>query len=145
MKLTLFNILALIVFLGGSCIDYRSRNDAAVERLRQAFLQEDVDQIYNESSDITRAGLSRDEFVARVKPAVQALKSIDAELSWHRDERGSPERAVYRDDNWSALVLERNGWRAHLTLEWADQFRLCGIMISGDAPDGGGRIFRNCD
>lgn len=145
MKLTLFTVLAFVVFIGGACIDYRSRNDAAVKKLRQAFLQDDFNRIYNESSSLTRAGLSRDEFVARVSPAVKALKSIDDGLNWRRDERGSPEKAIYRDDNWSGLILERNGRRAQITFEWGEQFRLCGMMVSGDIPDGGVRVFRNCD
>lgn len=145
MKATFFIFLTLFGFLSGACIDYRSRNDAAVERLRQAFLQDDFNQIYNEADSITRDGLSRDEFSARLRPAVRLLKSIDPELNWRRDERGSPEKAIYRDDNWSALILERNDRKVAITLDWGDQFRLCGMAISGDVPDGGNRIFRNCD
>lgn len=151
MKSVLFSVLILCFLIGGGCLDQsssgqRSANDAAVEKIRLRLSQEEFDEVYNESSSTTRAQLTRDEFVTQLKSAVQILKSIDPELDWRRDERGSPEIAVYRDDNWSALVLERAGRRVDIQLDWEEgRFRLCGMLISGDVPNGGVRVFRSCD
>ncbi|MEZ5423295.1 MAG: hypothetical protein R2682_09415 [Pyrinomonadaceae bacterium] len=141
----LFIVVVVVALLGCSCIDYRSQNDIAVERLRQSFLQEDIDRIYNESSNITRTQLSRDEFGARVSSAIRVLKGIDPELNWRRDESDSPDKAVYRDDEWSAVILEMNGRKALIWFDWNAGFHLCGMTISGDVPDGGATVFRNCD
>ena len=122
----------------------RDFNDKAVEKLRQQLMDEKFDQIYDESSDISRAQLSREEFLDRIKVATHELKDVDPGLNWRRVD-ASPEPAVYRDDNWSSLNLERDGQKVNIQLDWDPPFALCGMLVSGDIPERGNRVFRNCD
>jgi len=139
-------ITAILLFLVVACsIGYREANNLAVEKLRQQLVNEKFDDIYDQSSGITKAQLSREEFVEKIGIATGKLREIDPNLNWRRDERGSPEEGVYRDDNWSSLILEKNGRRIDVQLDWGQPFSLCGMLISGDIPDGGIRVFRNCD
>ncbi len=137
--------LFLYIFVFYGCIDYRKTNDSAVEKLRQQLIDERFDDIYDHSSDITRSQLTREEFIGKLKVATRELKDVDNELNWRRDERSSPDTGVYRDDNWSSLVLEKNGRRVDVQLDWDPPFDLCGMLISGDIPERGNRVFRNCD
>ena len=138
--LTLFG---LCVFLC-SCIDYREPNIKAVEKLRQELLRERFDEIYDDSSNITRGQLERSEFLERIRSADAVLKSIDPELNWQRVEK-SPEPGVYGDENWSSLDLVNGGRKVNIQLDWGEDFSLCGMQISGDIPEPGRRVFRNCD
>lgn len=138
-------VLTVTLLIVWNCTDYRSPNEEAVERLQQRLKSDKYDEIYGGASAITRAQLSREDFVARFESVTRVLKGIDSELNWRRDERGSPEEAVYRDDNWSSLVLEKDGKRADIQLDWSANSQLCGMLISGDVPDGAIRVFRNCD
>jgi len=134
-----------VSFLCAWIFDDGRANDTAVEKLRQRLIARQFIEIYNDSSVITRAQLTRDEFVSKMGAMTALITDIDGDLNWHRDERGSPEPAVYRDENWSALILEKNGRRVDIDLDWARGFHLCGINISGDIPERGVRVFRNCD
>ena len=107
-------------------------------------MNEKFDEIYDESSDITRAQLAREEFLDRIKVATHELKDVDPGLNWRRVD-ASPEPAVYRDDNWSSLNLERDGRKVNIQLDWDPPFALCGMLVSGDIPERGNRVFRNCD
>lgn len=134
--------VALYLFIGLACsINYRPANDRAVERLRQELLNEKFSEIYDGTSSITKAQVRHEEFAEKMKGVTGMLKSIDKELKWRRDERGSPEEAVYRDDNWSSLILEKDGRRVDISLDWDTttdlSFALCGMSISGDIPEGG--------
>ncbi len=138
-------ILIASLWLAPACSpNYRDSNDKAVEKLRQQLISEKFGEIYEGSSSITRAQLSQDDFVEKMKDAATILKEVDPELSWKKVE-GSPEPAVYRDDNWSSLNLEKNGRKINIQLDWNSPFHLCGMLIGGDIPEGGLRVFRNCD
>lgn len=134
-----------LCFFSGCSVGSKDVNDRYVERLRQQLLQEKFDEVYDESSDIVRGQLTRSEFVDKLRAATVELKSIDKNLNWQRDGRGSPEPAVYREDNWSSLNLEKDGRNANVQLDWDPPFDLCGMSISGDIREGGIRVFRNCD
>src|SRR5687768_16225313 len=125
------SFLVLLSSIAVSCsASYREGNERAVAKLRQQLITERFGEIYRDSSEITRASLSSDEFVNKIAAATELLKGVDADISWRRDERGSPEEAVYRDDNWSSLILERKGKRVGVNLWWAESFKLCGFEIS---------------
>lgn len=144
MKYRILFFIVLGFFLSSACIDYRSTNIRAVAKLRQQLLEEKYDEIYGGASNITRTEINQEDFVERIKTAGAELKDIDPELRWSRVE-GSPEPAVYSDENWSSLDLERNGRKANIQLDWDSAFELCGLLISGDIPEKGNRVFRNCD
>jgi len=139
-----FTLIILSIFLALGCFSYRKGNDRAVETLRQQLIHEKFNEVYEGASDITRAQITREQFVEWMENATATLKGVDSEINWRRDERGSPEEDVYREDNWSSLNLEKNGRRLNVQVDWAERFALCGITISGDIPEGGIR-FRNCD
>jgi hypothetical protein len=140
-------ILVLVVgCIAVNCsVNYRGANQVAVEKLRQQLIAERFDEIYRDSSGITRASMTSDEFANEMTAATEWLKDLDPELRWRRDERGSPEEAVYRDDNWSSLILEGKGKGVVVHLWWGESFKLCGFEIGGDVPEGGRRVFRTCD
>ncbi|MBC7901255.1 MAG: hypothetical protein H7070_14510 [Saprospiraceae bacterium] len=142
-----FVILTLLYlcFAFGCSSNYKEANNKAVETLRHQLVNDRFGEIYDQSSEITKSQLTRKQFVEKIGIAVGKMKEIDPNLSWRRDERGSPEEAVYRDDNWSSLILEKNGRRIDIQLDWAQPFTLCGMSISGDIAEGGIRVFRNCD
>ena len=144
-KVSIGFLIVMTCLLVGCSFHYREGNDKAVERLRQQLLDERFDEIYEDSSSITREQLTRDEFVEKIRNATSELKAFDKDLKWRRDERGSPETAVYSDDNWSSFNMEKNGRQINVQLDWGPPFELCGMLISGDIPEGGIRVFRNCD
>jgi hypothetical protein len=137
-------VLSVSVFCA-CMLGARRANDRAVEKLRNRLVSKQFIEIYNDSSEITHAQITRDEFVSRMTAMTSLITDIDEDLNWHRDERDSTEPAVYYDENWSALVLEKNGRRVDIGLDWSGGFHLCGISISGDIPQKGVGIFRNCD
>lgn len=138
------SIIILLCALWACGNNFRGANIKAVERLRQQLLDERFDEIYDESSNITRAQVPKEEFVKRIRAVDSELKSIDPKLEWQRVEE-SPEPAVYYDENWSSLKLENDGRKVNIQLDWGPPFKLCGMLISGDIPEGGNRPFRNCD
>jgi hypothetical protein len=149
MRITTFLTGCLLLFsisLSTGCTEnYSQANDAAVEKLRQQLIAGRYGEIYRDSSEITKAQLTSDEFTNKMSTLHLFLSEIDEDIKWRRDERGSPEKAVYSEDNWSSLILEKNGRSMNIQLSWNDPFKLCGIEVSGDVPDGGMRLFRNCD
>jgi hypothetical protein len=144
-----FICLALVIGIVGSLLGCangaREGNDAAVAKFRKLFLDERYGEIYRNSSEVTRASMTSDEFVNKMSAMAMMLSDLDKKANWRRDERGSPEESVYRDDNWSSLIVEGNGRQVNVTLWWGQSFELCGIEMSGDIPNGGIRLFRTCD
>lgn len=138
------SLIFLSLVLAGCKIPYRDMNVQSVERLRKQMVQERYEDIYDQSSDILRAQITKVEFVNGLKKAGEDLRAIDPELRWIRIE-GSPEPAVYYDENWSSLHLEKDSRKADIQLDWNSGFRLCGMLINGDIPNGANRVFRNCD
>ncbi len=121
-----------------------ANNDRAVEKLRQQLLLNKYEDIYDGASSVTREQITQKEFEEKMKEAATILKDVDGQINWVRN-KASPEPAVYREDNWSSLELEKNGRNINVQLDWSPVFHLCGMLISGDIPNAGVRIFRNCD
>ena len=142
------SLLALVIMVGssmGCSMYYRRANDTAIEKLRQRLVAESFDDIYRDTSNITRAQLTLDEFIKIMKVVTVDLKAIDSEIKWARNTTVNYDESVFRDDNFSSLDLEGNGSKVNVTLDWAGDFKLCGMSTSTDVNDGGKRIFRNCD
>jgi hypothetical protein len=137
-------LIVVSVALGKGCIDYRQANDAAVKKLRIRLLNEDFDDMYKNTSNVTQAQLSRDEFVSRLQDVTGELKSIDPELNWRRVDH-TPDNAVFKDDNFSWVYLEKDGHKFNVQMEWAPGFQLCGMSTFTELEGSGKRIFRNCD
>jgi hypothetical protein len=124
----------------------RDANDAAVERLRKDVVSERFGEIYQSTSGVTRAQLSRDEFITKLKQASAELKRVDREVNWVRNETILYDRAVFRDDNFSSLDLANHGEKINVILDWAPGFELCGMAIHFDEVSSTGmKVFRNCD
>lgn len=136
-------IVAVSLALGG-CMSYGPASDAAVEKLRMRLISENFDEIYSNTSGVTKAQLTRDEFVERIKEVSSELKSIDPEIHWQRSSHTADE-AVFRDDNFSWMHLEKDGRQLDVQLDWAPDFRLCAMSTFTDINGSGKRIFRNCD
>ena len=144
MKLVeLISLLVIICLSQVACQNHRAANERAVERLREQLVSEDFDKVYDQASWITREQLQRDEFIRRLSVATAKLKSIDPELRWTRN-KWAYDRAVVRDDNFSALDLERDNRKITVSLDWASNFELCGMSLIYHVNDSGERIFRNC-
>lgn len=139
-----FLLIALGMMLGLGCVSYRQANDAAVEKLRQRLIDEDFNEIYKDTADVTRAQLSYEEFVLAIKSATDELKTVDPEVNWHRSSHSAYE-AVFRDDNFSWMYLERDGRKINVQLTWAPDFKLCEMSTFNDINGSGKRVFRNCD
>lgn len=144
-KYTLLILATFCLALGNGCISNRRANDAAVEKLRKRLVSERFDEIYKDSSTVTRAQPSQDEFVAKMQAVTNALKKIDSDINWKRDETYSYDPGVFRDDNFSSRDLNGNGLKVNVQLEWAPDFRLCSMHVFTDLNDSKGVGFRNCD
>jgi len=137
---------AIILFALTGCSTYfRAGNIRAVEKLRQQLSKEQYEKVYRDSSKILQAQVTQADFIERMRKVSSELKEVDPDITWQRVEE-SPEPAVYNDETWSSLRMEKDGRKITIQLDWDPGFQLCGMTILGDIPDrADGRVFLNCD
>ena len=144
LKQIVLTLLTLFTMLGIGCVDLRQANDAAVGELRRRLVDQDFKAIYENSSEVTRSQLSFEAFTSAVKAATDEMKAVDPELNWHRGDL-LVDKDVFGDDDYSWLVLEKNGRKMYVQFDWNPNFKLCGMSLSTDVNDSGKGVFRNCD
>lgn len=142
-------VLFLVTGLGIGCINSRHANDKPVEELRQRLIEENFDEVYAHTANVTRAQLSPDEFGAKMKRITGELKAVDSEIKWVRNETILYDKVVFREDNFSSLDLKGNGKKVNIVLDWGPEYTLCGMSVIFDVSNGGDgdgvKVFRNCD
>jgi len=144
-KTILVSIGSIFLLTILSCsIDYKEANDKAVEKLNAQVKAEKFEEIYNNSSEITRSTISKSEFVERMKKAVEKMKEVDKTLNWQKIES---EENFYKDNpvsETSVRKLAKNGKTIGIFIYWANYFTLCGFEISSVDTDSEVRVVQAC-
>ena len=141
----IFITVSACLLVGCGFIGYRHQNEVAVEKLRQRLVAEQFDEIYRDTSSVTRSRVTQDEFVAQMKSVTGILKGVDSEIKWEPDKTYSYDTSLFRDDNFSSRDLSGDGKKINVQLEWAPDFKLCSMHAFRDLNDSTGTGFRNCD
>lgn len=136
-------ILLCSFFAGISCA--RRANVNAVEKLRLRLVTNQFDELYDDSSSVTRARLSKQDFIVEINRLADSLKAIDPEIKWQRNETLLYDPGVNRDDNFSSMDLESRGKKVNVQINWEGSFQFCGIQVISELNDGTGVGFRHCD
>ena len=135
--------MAFVVLTFFACSKYQ--NKLAVERLNNQFKQENYDEMYQQSSDVLKRSISKEEFISVVKDIRGKMKDVDENFIWQESQKLSFDEGVFRDDNFSFRVMSKNGKELHIEINWNTPFRLCSLSAYQDPNDSSGTGFRYCD
>jgi len=138
------SILVVLIFFAG-CNYYREANKQAVERLNNQFKQENYDEMYQQSSDILKSSISKEEFISVVKDIRGKMKDVDENFAWQEDKNAHFDEAVFRDDNFSYRIMSKNERKLEIQIEWNTPFQLCSIEVFQNLNESSGKGFRYCD
>lgn len=140
----IFSLVLLgTIVLGASCT--RQANIDAVDELRLRLISNQFEEMYENGSSVTRAQLSREDFISKMRAISDYLKDIDPEIKWSRSESLLYDPGVFRDDNFSSMDLESRDRKINVQIAWVDRFQLCGISVFSNPNDSSGLGFRFCD
>ena len=81
----LFLVFASLFLVSGSACT-RQANVDAVEKLRLRLIGNQFEEMYNDSRAVTRARISREEFILKMREIADSLKSVDPEIKWRQNE-----------------------------------------------------------
>ncbi len=140
-KLAAITFVFLTLLAG--CGIQKEANKRAVERLNGQFKRENYDEMYQQSSDILKRSISKEEFISKVKDIRQKMTDIDENLNWQESNKLHFDEAVFRDDNFSYRVMSKNEKELHIEINWNEPFRLCSLYVFPN--EGSGTGFRYCD
>ena len=108
--------VCVILILFSSCL--LNRDAVADERMKKIELQiksGNYEQIYNESSEIVRNLVSKEEFIEKMNNAVGRMKNIDEALNFQKDEnRDMRNGDVYGDLHFIYRKIEKNGKKLYI-------------------------------
>ena len=130
MRIKIFCLVSLITFMLCCSTDYREANDKAVEKLRTQIIEEKYEEIYDHTSTISKAKISRNEFVERMKKAAQDMKEVDESMTWQKSEKTNWEDLGGNDSNFSFRTIEKNKKKVDIYIYWETPFRLCSFELS---------------
>jgi hypothetical protein len=118
-----------ILFLNFSCsLNRVQSSNEFVERLNTQIKSGDFKQIYNEASDASKVGTSKEEFLENMKSIINEMKEVDESLAWQRDENILLSNGdIARDLYFVYRKVERNGKKLDITItvsyrSWTPEF-----------------------
>ncbi len=83
--------------------------------------------MYQQSSDILKRSISKEEFISVVKEIKGKMNGIDENLIWQEDKNAHFDEGLFRDDNFSYRVMSKNGKELQIQIDWNSPFRLCSL------------------
>jgi hypothetical protein len=138
-------LFCLIILAGVtiSCtIDNKEANERAVESLNKQLKAEEFELIYNQSSNLAKSSVSKNEFIERMKAAVALMKESDENLNWKKSEN---EDEFYRDysvEDTSIRTLDNQSENSTVWIYWSDNFTLCGFEVVNSKREV--KVVQNC-
>jgi hypothetical protein len=145
MNKKLSSIILIVLISFGCSMYYEKANDQAVERLNTLIKQGNYDEIYNQSSEILRRSISKEEFISKMKIATEQMKQVDETLTWEKDETMLFDKSVFRVEDFSYRVVSKNGKKAGIQIDWNTPFQLCSLHVLPNPYENDGVGFRYCD
>ena len=119
-------------------------NSQATKRLKTEMLHEEFEKIADEAYPPLVDHLGRNDLIRQSRELTDELKAIDPELNWQPSSFRPDPSAGLNDTNFTAVDIFGPSGKVTLTIDWMDNFRMCGIGIIKDNNDPG-HGFRVCD
>ena len=92
-------------------IDFRPSTDKLVEDLNARLIEQSFEGLYDQSSDLLRLNVTKEQFVHRMKAAGARMRAVDPTLRFRRDraQEESLDRVTGRYDSFQRRAIQRLG------------------------------------